>query len=170
MTNRQLHRLKKRWLAEGYFAAVHNTSQLNEGWASAIGKSLGKGAKSLLKGAGRAAVKHGKTALKHLVIEMLADTLPSLLKEKGTQLARKISATSQDKAKASKNAFAQLMYTALAKIPIEDAINLTVDELSDSLVHKINGKLSEADGYVSPSEEEVEDILNAYKAKKMQAA
>lgn len=186
MTNKQLHRLKKQWLAEGYRKGLSEYNRLDEAipgagliWqgakfgakkvAKVAGKYLLKGARGsikALKPTGKMLWKGTKSLLKQATIDLLKETLSDLLKSKGAEYAQQITKTTKGKAATSKNAFQKLFYEALAKIPYEEAINLTVDSLSENIIQGIDGALSQADGYVSPTDKEVEQMLNEYKSSK----
>lgn len=183
MTNKQLHRLKKQWLAEGYRMGKRR-AQLNESLVSRLAKvawnglktggarfikgAAKKGGKYLAKGAksaGKLVWKAAKEALTQATIDLLQDTLPKILKKEGAAAVKKISTASKNKAEVSKNMFTRLMYSALAEIPYEEIVNLTVDSISDNVIKGINDKLSTANGYVAPSTEDIEKAIQYYKAK-----
>lgn len=99
------------------------------------------------------------------VIKWLAiNVLPDLIREYGPKLVEKIK-SSEDKEKTSKSAFRKMLYATLDKVPADKISELTAKALESSS-KKINKELSQADGYVAPSSQEIEKMVQRYKAKK----
>lgn len=143
MTGRQLHRLKKQWLAEGYCSAVKDFSkgQINESWAA-----LARAAWPVIRW-------------------ICVNILPDLIREYGPQLIEKIK-NSEDKEATSKSAFKKMLYASLDKVPADKLANLAADKLAASGSKSINKELSKAEGYVAPSTAEVTKMVEQYKAEK----
>lgn len=169
MKKARLHELKKQWIAEGYRVGMKDiksgkVEQVNEvapiiaAAARVAGPALVRGAAAL----GRNALK----ALTPAIKQAFTKVLPQLLKKNAPKLAAQVSKTAGNKAAASKGAFKKLMYQALEQVPVEELVNMTADKISEYASKPINSELSKADGYVAPSDKEVQSMLDEYKNSK----
>lgn len=137
MTNKQFHRLKKQWLAEGYRIGKKQ-AQLNE-VAPIIAAAI------------------------PVVTWLIRQIITGLVIDLGVSLVKKI-IKSPDKKEASKNAFKEMFFAALKKAPKDKIKTITFDNLK-LIAKPINKKLSEADGYIEPSDKELQQMFDEFKGK-----
>lgn len=171
MTNRQFHRLKKQWLAEGYRMGKRR-AQLNEGFLNRvagglIGNMLAGPIGAVAGFLGGNIIADGISTLYKKIAgiltpgqKVLANNVNAIAIKKGEELSKSITSASNKKM-ASKQAFAGVLIKALSGCNQEAMADIKENGIG-KVAGLINGAFEGVEGYESPSSSEVKSIVDAY--------